>query len=96
MDRNDFPFDHISPSFISKYESCHLAALYYKEKKPKVWDSRYADQGSYTHSMIAHEYDQSQEVTSLDMDSEMMQRHTEAMRGWKNLCIDDKRFFGSG
>ena len=47
-----FPMDHLSPSFISKYEQCPLAALYYREGKPKQWDPRYAELGSWTHSVL--------------------------------------------
>lgn len=89
-----FPFDHISPSFISKYESCPLAALYYREGKPKQWDPRYAEVGRYTHSVIEREYNPNAEIHEPECgwDDEMRTRHACAMKGYRELVSQDQRF----
>lgn len=89
-----FPFDHISPSFISKYETCPLAALYYREGKPKQWDPRYAEVGRYTHSVIEREYRPDAEIHEPECgwDDEMRGRHASAMAGYKDLLVRDDRY----
>ena len=89
----EFPMGHLSPSFISKYESCPLAALYYREGRPKQWDQRYAEIGSHTHSILEREYNTSAEIYIPSMmDAEMSRRHTEAMAGYEALKAIEPRY----
>lgn len=88
-----FPMDHLSPSFISKYEQCPLAALYYRQGKPKQWDARYAEVGSHTHSMIEKQYNPEAEIYMPEtMDAEMTRRHAEAMAGFETLKKLEPRY----
>lgn len=89
-----FPMDHLSASFIAKFETCPLAAMYYREGRPMEWDSRYAEVGSYTHSVIERRYDpdRPEYVLEVPMDGEMQMRHNQAMAGHDALCKMDSRF----
>ncbi len=89
-----FPFEHISPSFISKYETCPLAALYYREGRPKVWDPRYAEQGRWTHSVLEQKYNPNAEIytPACGIDSEMRTRHNMSIKGFDELMKQDQRF----
>lgn len=85
--------DHLSPSFISKFEQCPLAALYYREGRPKEWDPRYAEVGRYTHSILERVYNPDAEIYSPEhMDSMMKSRHLESMMGYEKLRRFDSRF----
>lgn len=92
--RRGFPVDHLSPSFINKYEQCPLAALYYRQNKPKEWDPRYAEVGSYIHSLIEREYNPSAEIVfpSCGMDDMMTSRAAESMAGYRRLRQHDPRY----
>lgn len=89
-----FPMGHLSPSFIAKYETCPLAALYYREGKPKVWDPRYAEQGRWTHSVIAQRYDPTAKIYDPEcgVDNMMLTRHNESLKGYNALLKQDDRF----
>ena len=89
-----FPLDHISPSFISKYEQCPLAALYYREGRPRQWDPRYAEVGRYTHSVIEKMYSPDADIHEPECgwDDEMRNRHAGAMAGYRELLKQDSRF----
>lgn len=89
-----FPLEHISPSFISKYETCPLAALYYRENRPKVWDPRYAEQGRWTHSVLEQKYNPNAEIytPACEIDSEMRKRHNISLKGYSELLKQDPRF----
>lgn len=88
-----FPMDHLSPSFINKFEECPLAALYYREGKPSSRDIRYSEVGRFTHSVLQQVYDPEAELyTPPFMDSMMHTRHAQAMQGYKELRKQDHRF----
>ncbi|MDY0237182.1 MAG: hypothetical protein RBR71_14250, partial [Gudongella sp.] len=89
-----FPFDHISPSFVNKFLRCPLAALYYKEGRPMVWDPRYAEVGKYTHSILEREYrpDVRAYIPEGGMDDMMRKRHDAAMLGYRRLIKAEPRF----
>ncbi len=86
--------DHLSPSFISKYEACPLAALYYREDRPKVWDPRYAEQGRWTHSTLQRIYSPGCEIyrPECPIDSEMQRRHSQSLSGYEELRRQEPRF----
>ena len=89
-----FPMDHLSPSFVKKYEDCPLAALYYRENKPKVWDPRYAEIGRYTHSVLEKKYNPDASIyrPSCPVDEMMQTRHNMSIRGFETLTKQDDRF----
>ena len=89
-----FPMDHLSPSFVKKYEDCPLAALYYRENKPKVWDPRYAEIGRYTHSVLEKKYNEDAELyhPSCPVDDMMRTRHSMSIKGFETLTKQDDRF----
>lgn len=88
-----FPMDHLSPSFISKYEECPLKALYYRQDRPAIFDRRYAEVGRYTHSVIEQQYNPNAETYRPEiMDGMMESRHADAMKGYNELRRTDGRF----
>lgn len=94
-----FPADHLSASFIAKYEQCPLAAKYYREGKPAEQDRRYLECGSLVHSVIERYYNPSAKLYEPlpgTMDSEMEQRYSESVAGFEQLVATVPRLMADG
>lgn len=89
-----FPMDHLSPSFINKFEDCPLAALYYRQGRPSDRDVRYAEVGRHIHSILEHEYDPNAEIYQPEcgMDEMMRLRCSQSLEGYRALLKQDHRF----
>lgn len=89
-----FPMDHLSPSFISKFEECPLKALYYREGRPAEYDIRYAEVGKHIHSILEKEYNPAAEIYEpvCGMDEMMAIRRNQSIEGYMTLRKQDRRF----
>ena len=89
-----FPMDHLSPSFISRFEECPLKALYYREGRPAEYDIRYAEIGRHIHSIIEKEYNPNAEIyePTCGMDTMMALRRNQSIDGYRELRRQDRRF----